>query len=39
MGTKFRIMVKKDYPDSKSDLSTVCMERSLMFCKIMDCGR
>ncbi|MFQ6805579.1 MAG: BREX-1 system adenine-specific DNA-methyltransferase PglX [Lachnospiraceae bacterium] len=33
MGTKISDYVKKNYPDSKSDLSTVCMERSLMFCK------
>ena len=33
MSTKLSDYVKKNYPDSKSDLSTVCMERSTMLCK------
>lgn len=33
MGAKLSKYVKDNYPDSKSDLSTVCMERSTMFCK------
>ena len=33
MGAKLSDYVKKSYPDSKSDLSTVCMERSTMLCK------
>lgn len=33
MGAKLSKYVKDNYQDSKSDLSTVCMERSTMFCK------
>ena len=33
MGTKLAEFVKKNYPDSKSDMSTVCMERCLSMCK------
>ena len=33
MSAKLSDYVKKNYPDSKSDLSTVCMERSTMLCK------
>ncbi len=32
MGAKLSEFVKKNYPDSKSDMSTVMMERSLMMC-------
>lgn len=33
MSAKLSDYVKKNYPDSKSDLSTACMERSTIFCK------
>ena len=33
MSAKLSDYVKKNYPDSKSDLSTVCMERSTTLCK------
>ena len=33
MNAKLTDFVKKNYPDSKSDLSTVCMERSTTLCK------
>lgn len=33
MGAKLTDFVKKSYPDSKSDMSTVCMEKSLSMCK------
>lgn len=33
MGAKLSKYVKDNYQDSKSDMSTVCMERSTMFCK------
>lgn len=33
MGEKLSEYVKKEYPDSKSDMSTVFMERSLNICK------
>ncbi len=33
MSAKLSDFVKKNYPDSKSDLSTVCMERATTFCK------
>lgn len=33
MDAKLSEFVKKNYPDSKSDMSTVCMERTLNFCK------
>lgn len=33
MSEKLSNYVKKNYPDSKSDLSTVCMERSTTLCK------
>ena len=36
MGTKLSIFVKDHYPDSKSDMSTVCMERCMYMCS--DCG-
>ena len=33
MGAKLTDFVKKSYPDSKSDMSTVCMEKSLSMCR------
>lgn len=33
MGDKLSDFVKKNYPDSKSDMSTVCMERAISMCK------
>ena len=33
MSTKLSAFVKKHYPDTKSDLSTVCMEKTLDMCK------
>ena len=33
MSAKLSDFVKKKYPDSKSDLSTVCMERATEFCR------
>lgn len=33
MSTKLSDFVKAKYPDSKSDLSTVCMERATNFCR------
>jgi len=33
MGDKLGKFVKENYPDSKSDMSTVCMERTLDMCK------
>ncbi len=33
MGEKLAEFVKNHYPDSRSDMSTVCMERTLMMCK------
>lgn len=33
MGAKLAKFVKDNYPDSKSDLSTVCMEKTLAMCK------
>ena len=33
MSAKLSDFVKRNYPDSKSDLSTVCMEHSTMLCK------
>ncbi len=33
MGTKLSQFVKKNYPDSKSDMSTVCMEKTMQMCK------
>lgn len=33
MNAKLSKYVKDNYPDSKSDMSTVCMERVLRFCK------
>ena len=33
MGALLSEYVKKNYPNSKSDLSTVCMERATFFCK------
>ena len=33
MGDKLGKFVKDNYPDSKSDMSTVCMERTLDMCK------
>ncbi len=33
MSAKLSDFVKKNYPDSKSDMSTVCMERATSFCK------
>lgn len=32
MGTKLSDFVKKNYPNTKSDMSTVCMEKSLALC-------
>ena len=32
MGVKLSDYVKKNYPDSKSDMSTVCMEKTLNIC-------
>lgn len=32
MGVKLSDYVKKNYPDSKSDMSTVCMEKTLNMC-------
>ena len=32
MGTKLSEFVKKNYPDTKSDMSTVCMERTIGMC-------
>jgi len=32
MGTKLAKFVKENYPDSKSDMSTVCMEKTLAMC-------
>ena len=32
MGAKLADYVKKNYPDSKSDMSTVCMEKTLNLC-------
>lgn len=32
MGAKLGEYVKKNYPDSKSDMSTVCMEKALSMC-------
>ncbi len=34
MSSKLSDFVKKNYPDSKSDMSTVCMERTLQMCKV-----
>jgi len=34
MGAKLSEYVKKEYPDSKSDMSTVFMEKALDFCKV-----
>lgn len=36
MGAKLAEYVKKNYPDTKSDMSTVCMEKALNMCK--PCG-
>lgn len=36
MGAKLAEYVKKNYPDTKSDMSTVCMEKALNMCKT--CG-
>ena len=33
MGAKLSDFVKQNYPDSKGDLSTICMERTLKMCK------
>ena len=33
MGVKLTDFVKKNYPDSKSDMSTVCMEKTLSMCR------
>ena len=33
MSAKLSAFVKKNYPDTKSDLSTVCMEKTLDMCK------
>ena len=33
LSEKLNAFVKKNYPDSKSDMSTVCMERATTFCK------
>lgn len=33
MGAKLAEYVKKNYPDTKSDMSTVCMEKALNMCK------
>ena len=33
MGAKLADFVKKNYPDSKSDMSTVCMEKTMYMCK------
>jgi hypothetical protein len=33
MGTKLSEFVKKNYPDTKSDMSTVCMEKTISMCK------
>ena len=33
MGTKLTDFVKQNYPDSKSDMSTVCMEKTLSMCR------
>lgn len=33
MSAKLSDFVKKNYPDSKGDMSTVCMERTLTMCK------
>lgn len=33
MGAKLTDFVKKSYPDSKNDMSTVCMEKSLSMCR------
>jgi hypothetical protein len=34
MGTKLSDFVKKNYSDTKSDMSTVCMEKTLDMCKL-----
>ena len=34
MGAKLSDFVKKYYPDTKSDMSTVCMEKTLTMCKL-----
>ena len=33
MGAKLSNFVKKNYPDAKSDMSTVCMEKTIAMCK------
>ena len=33
MGAKLADFVKKNYPDSKSDISTVCLEKAFSMCK------
>ena len=34
MGANLTDFVKKNYPDSKSDMSTVCMEKTMQMCKV-----